>query len=110
MLGPKARELLANPTNTVVATMVSLWEITVKWRVGKYPLPGSAFISFLEEEAVELIGIELSHIEAVEALDTHHKDPFDHLILAQAKVEGASIITSDREMTGYGISCIPAMR
>jgi PIN domain nuclease of toxin-antitoxin system len=110
MLGPQAREILANPSNSILATAASLWEITLKWRVGKYHLPGSAFINFLSEESITLIDIHFAHIEAVEKLDTHHKDPFDHLILAQAKVEGATIITSDREMASYGVPCIPAMR
>ena len=110
MLGPKARGLLANPAHTILATVVSLWEITIKWRIGKYPLPGSVFAEFLRGENVELIGVSLAHVAAVEALEMHHRDPFDHLIIAQAKVEGASIITSDREFSEYGVRCFPAGR
>lgn len=110
MLGPKARELLANPANTVIATQVSIWEITIKWRAGKYPLPGSTYAGMLEEEAVELIGVTRAHVEAVEQLDMHHRDPFDHLIIAQAQVERAAIMTSDAEMARYGVRCFPAGR
>ena len=110
MLGPKARALLANPANTILATVVSLWEITMKWRVGKYPLPGSAFAEFVETQNVELVGVSLEHLAALEKLPVHHKDPFDHLIIAQALVEEATIITSDRVFVDYGVRCFPAGR
>jgi PIN domain nuclease of toxin-antitoxin system len=108
MLGSKARDLLANPAHTVLATIVSLWEITMKWRVGKYPLPGSAFEPFIQEENIELISVLPKHISAIESLGFYHKDPFDHLILTQAKIEGARLLTSDKAMAQYGIDCIKA--
>lgn len=110
MLGSAARRVIADPSNTVIATVVSLWEITMKWRIGKFPRPGSAYAAFLEEEGCSLIGVSPAHVVAVEMLEMHHKDPFDHLILAQAQIEGATIITSDKALTEYGIPCIPAMR
>jgi PIN domain nuclease of toxin-antitoxin system len=110
MLGSKSRQLIAHPGHVIYVSVVSLWEITLKWRIGKYPLPGSAYQKFLAEERVDLMEVSSSHVVAVEGLAMHHKDPFDHLLLAQAKVEGASIITSDREMADYGIKCFPAGR
>ncbi|NJS13598.1 MAG: type II toxin-antitoxin system VapC family toxin [Sphingopyxis sp.] len=109
-LGPKARATLADPANTVMATIVSIWEITMKWRVGKFPWPGSTYNDFLAAENIGLVRVESSHLEMLESLPYHHKDPFDHLILAQAKVESAAIITSDRELALYGVRCFPAMR
>ena len=105
-LGPRARQHLANPANLVLASIVSLWEISVKWRVGKLHLPGTAFAGLLSEQGVDLIGVETAHLAALEGLPLHHGDPFDHLLLAQAMVEEATILTSDREMTNYGIPCI----
>lgn len=110
MLGPSARALLADPRNSVIGSIVSIWEITMKWRAGKFSRPGSDFAQFLSDECIDLIDVEEAHLLALETLDLHHKDPFDHLIIAQAKVEGARIITSDREMTLYGVPCIPATR
>ncbi len=105
-LGSAARRLIADPSNMVFGTVVSLWEITMKWRIGKFPRPGSDYGKFLIEEGCELIGVGADHIASLEALEVHHKDPFDHLILAQAQVENAVIITSDRDMARYGIRCI----
>lgn len=110
LLGPKARATLANPSNTVIATIVSIWEITMKWRAGKFPWPGSIYISLLAEEDVALMPVEQPHLEVLEQLSFHHKDSFDHLILAQAMVENAALISSDREMAQYGIRCFPALQ
>jgi PIN domain nuclease of toxin-antitoxin system len=109
-LGSKSRQLIANPEHIIYVSVVSLWEITMKWRIGKYPLPGSAYREFLSDERVDLMEVSAAHVEAIERLAMHHKDPFDHLLLAQAKVERASIITSDREIANYGVKCFPAGR
>jgi PIN domain nuclease of toxin-antitoxin system len=109
-LGPKARQLIAGKESELLVSVISLWEVTMKWRVGKMEYAGSAFLNDLKSEDIEPLPISIEHLLVLEKLDMHHKDPFDHLILAQAKFEGAAIITSDREMTGYGVSCIPAIR
>ncbi len=82
----------------------------MKWRVGKLEYAGSAFLGDLAAEEIVPLGISIAHLLALEELGFHHKDPFDHLLLAQAKVEGAAVITSDREMRDYGVPCIPASR
>jgi PIN domain nuclease of toxin-antitoxin system len=109
-LGSRARAHLADPANIVIGTLVSIWEITLKWRSGKYPTPGAAYMQFLDEEGIDILPIDAAHVAALDTLDMHHKDPFDHLIIAQAMVEGATIVTSDRDMTLYGVPCMPAMR
>ncbi len=107
-LGSKARNLLANPSNLLVVSVVSIWEITMKWRIGKHSDAGAAYASFASEEGVTLISVTPDHVAAVETLAMHHRDPFDHMIIAQARVEGARIITSDAEMARYGVPCFPA--
>jgi PIN domain nuclease of toxin-antitoxin system len=105
-LGQKARQILANPTRGLFVSAVSLWEITIKWRVGKYPRPGSAYAAFLDAEGVNLLAVAPRHVAVLERLEFHHRDPFDHLILAQAKAEGLTLMTSDAEMTRYGVPCV----
>jgi PIN domain nuclease of toxin-antitoxin system len=109
-LGRRARALLSDPSSIIFASLVSIWEITMKWRVGKLPAPGSTHAEFLTDEGATLLDITTAHFDALEALPQHHKDPFDHLLIAQAQVEGARILTSDREMTQYGVPCFPAGR
>jgi PIN domain nuclease of toxin-antitoxin system len=105
-LGPKARNLIANPAHLTIATVVSIWEITMKWRVDKHPLAGSHYAQFAAEEGITLMTVTPDHIAALELLPFHHKDPFDHLIVAQAKVESARLMTSDAHMHNYGVECI----
>jgi PIN domain nuclease of toxin-antitoxin system len=105
-LGQKGRQILANPTRGLFVSAVSLWEITIKWRVGKYPRPGSAYAAFLEAEDVNLLSVTPRHLAALERLEFHHRDPFDHLILAQARAEGLTLMTSDSEMARYGVPCV----
>ncbi len=109
-LGPKAKQIIADKDSEVLVSVISLWEVSMKWRVGKMEYAGSAFLEDLEAEEIYPLGISTEHLLALENMGFHHKDPFDHLILAQAKVEGATVITSDHAMTAYGVSCIPAMR
>jgi PIN domain nuclease of toxin-antitoxin system len=106
MLGQGGRGLIADPANGLFVSSISLWEITIKWRIGKHGLPGSAYAAFLGEEGVSLLAVALPHIAALERLEFHHKDPFDHLILAQAAVEGLTVMTSDQQMTRYGVPCV----
>ena len=105
-LGRRARRRLADPRTTVIATIVSLWEISIKHRAGKLPLPGSAYVPILADQKVELLDLRASHLRALDDIGFHHSDPYDHLILAQAKAEGAVLMTSDQNMPLYGIPCI----
>lgn len=106
MLGQRARQILANPAHGLFVSSVSLWEITIKWRVGKHELPGSAYAAFLEDEGVNLLAMAPLHLETLEGLEFHHRDPFDHLLLAQAMAEGLTLMTADGAMTRYGVPCI----
>ena len=109
-LGAKARSIVEDAATIVLVSTVSLWEITIKWRIGKMEFSGTSLVGQLDQAGMQLVSVSPLHLFAIEGLAFHHRDPFDHLILAQAKVEGASIITSDDAMARYGIPCIPAMR
>lgn len=109
-LGAKAKQIIAKEDTEILVSVVSLWEITMKNRVGKLEYVGSDFLNDLAEEGIDPLRVSVAHLLKLEAMGFHHKDPFDHLILAQAEVEGARVLTSDKEMTLYGVPCIPAMR
>lgn len=102
--------MLSDPAVELLASIISIWEITIKWRAGKFPVSGHAYLGFLKDESVQTLALEPDHFRVLEDMPMHHRDPFDHLILAQAKSEGAAIITSDQEMLHYGVKCFPAMR
>jgi PIN domain nuclease of toxin-antitoxin system len=109
-LGARAKQIIAKEDTEILVSVVSLWEITMKNRVGKMTYVGSDFLADLKDEEIDPLPVSVPHLLKLEELGFHHKDPFDHLILAQAVVEGALVLTSDKEMTLYGVPCIPAVR
>jgi len=94
----------------VFASAVSLWEIAIK-ESGPSPMVGTHdalewFTSFLATAGLTLLPIELRHVGAVQHLPTHHGDPFDRLLIAQARVEQLTIVSRDRQLSRYDVSVI----
>lgn len=108
-LGRRARDLIADPSVLLAVSIVSIWEISVKWRVDRHPRPGSDYAGLLGEEDVGLLPVTPGHLQRLEQLPLHHRDPFDHLIIAQAQCEEAVILTSDQIFTAYDVRCLPAI-
>lgn len=104
-LGSHARTLIADSSNKVLFSAVSLWEIVVKARVGKLKL--EAGIGAIELELVsasfERLTIMPTHLATLATLPSHHKDPFDHLLIAQAIAENAVFMSDDRHMPLYPV-------
>jgi PIN domain nuclease of toxin-antitoxin system len=105
-LGPRARALIADADNELAVSIASPWEISIKHRTGKLDESGSVILRWLESEKIEVIQLTPEHLEEIEKLPVLHRDPFDHVIIAQAKVVGATIITNDHRMPSYGVPCV----
>jgi PIN domain nuclease of toxin-antitoxin system len=107
-LSQKARAVLANPQHGLLISIASFWEISIKHRLGKLGVSGGEALSNAQALGCSVLAISPDHITVLDSLPQHalHRDPFDHLILAQAKSEGISLLTGDRKMTGYGVSCV----
>jgi PIN domain nuclease of toxin-antitoxin system len=84
-----------------------VWEIQIKWQLGKLTLPKSPLAEIVEEQqrvnGIQVLPIELRHIYALGALPQHHRDPFDRMIIAQASAEGLTIVTADPAFAAYGV-------
>jgi PIN domain nuclease of toxin-antitoxin system len=106
-LSPSAKALIEDPNNRKLVSVASCREIAIKAGLGKLKL-GEPSLSFLRREITgnqfELLPISLDHPTAVEGLDSHHKDPFDRLLVAQAILEGVSLVSADRVFDKYGIT------
>jgi PIN domain nuclease of toxin-antitoxin system len=100
-LSAAARELIADPENTVFVSAVSLWEIRLKQSLGKLRLPGD-FETRLAGEAFESLPLMAEHTREVALLPWHHRDPFDRMLVAQAQVAGLKLLTADEAMASYG--------
>lgn len=105
-LGPKTRAAIENPTSTILISAASHWEMSVKFRVGKLDERGSRIWERAEAAGCTIVPITRDHLVALESLPRRHGDPFDHLILAQAKAENALLVTNDRKMLGYDVPCL----
>ena len=99
---PRVRTAIENRT-LVLASLSSAWEIAIKASIGKLRLP-LPFDDLLDQVGIGLLPIRLDHIREVEVLPFHHRDPFDRMLVAQARVDGLQIITRDRYLDAYDVA------
>jgi PIN domain nuclease of toxin-antitoxin system len=89
-LSSTARALIADPSNQIDVSPATYWEIAIKIRLEKYVLP-DLFQEFMEREIAinrfNILSIEPRHVAPLTTLPSHHRDPFDRLLVAQAIVE-----------------------
>lgn len=105
-LGARARALIENPANDVLVSVASLWEIVVKARVGKLEADVADIAAAVKRGGFALLGISVAHLAALAALPARHRDPFDHLLTAQAIAEDATFVSDDRHVPDYLASYI----
>lgn len=105
-LGARARDLIEDPGNDVLVSVVSLWEIVVKVRVGKLEADIRTVADIIPREGFTMLDISTAHLAALARLPMHHRDPFDHLLMAQAIEEDATFISADRHTGRYPVKWI----
>lgn len=108
-LSVQARALVRDPSNEVLLSAASAWEITQKHSKGNLPLPQPPreFVeSCLSRMKIRCLPLSCEHAAASVHLPFHHKDPFDRMIVAQASVESAHLLTVDGKLSPYGIAII----
>jgi len=107
-LSLKARDiLLASRTHLWVST-VSLWEIAIKHGLGRgtMPVSGEEALGYFRQAGYGILPIEPEHAVAVEQLASHHQDPFDRLLVAQALTEPMRLLTHDEQVASYSDTII----
>ena len=108
-LSEAARAAISDSGNTCYLSLASCWELSIKSSIGKLKLkkPVERFISEqMQQNGFLLLNIELRHVAKVESLELHHRDPFDRLLVTQAKAERMTLVTADAVLSDYGIRCI----
>ena len=103
-LSDRARELFVDPSNDVFLSSVSAWEISVKYTLGKLPLPEipDRFIPAQRElHEVESLSLDEKSALQLTKLPDFHKDPFDRMLICQAIVHGLVILTPDELISQY---------
>jgi len=106
---PKALALCQDRANIVLLSVASVWEMQIKLQLGKLKLTlplATVIESQQQTNEIEILPITLSHVLELENLPAHHKDPFDRLLVAQAKVEDAILISNDSVFANYPIKLL----
>ena len=105
-LSRRTRALLIEPDTERLLSVASIWEIGIKYHLGKLPLPVApsdyvpARMALTRTSGLAIIA---SHALRASSLPALHRDPFDRMIVAQALVEGVPVLSSDSQLDAYGI-------
>lgn len=103
------KDLIENKNNFSFLSVASLWEMSIKYNLGKLKLIPS-YEKFVEKEveqsSIILLNISSQHLKINASLPFHHRDPFDRMIISQSVAENISIVTVDSAFTQYSITFI----
>ena len=105
-LSPTAKELFLDTKNKLYLSIASIWEMSIKYSLGKltFHKPFEAFVlDMLQENAIQTLPIDFRHVTRVTSLAFHHRDPFDRLLISQALEEKISILGCDKLFDLYGV-------
>ena len=100
-----AKSILDDVTVEVFVSIASAWEIAIKVSTGKLKYTGGvkAFLDDIKLNEFKLLGVEESHVEQVEKLEYHHRDPFDRLLIASAISYDMTFISADENVPRYDV-------
>jgi PIN domain nuclease of toxin-antitoxin system len=104
-----ARPLIEDEGTELFLSAASSWEIAIKWALDKLPLPEppDRYVpDRMQRSAMTALAVSHHHALAVAELPTHHRDPFDRLLVAQATSEGLPLITADAALRPYDIEIV----
>lgn len=99
----RAAQQLVDERHEVLLSAVVIWEVAIKRGLGKLRAPADLADRLLGAGA-QALPITLPHAAAVEQLAQHHRDPFDRLLIAQAMLEDAAIVTADTAFGAYDVA------
>jgi PIN domain nuclease of toxin-antitoxin system len=106
-LSRPADALITDPTNEVLISPATYWEMAIKVAKKKLDLlaPYDDFMKRgIEDNDFTILPIETKHTSILTTMPMHHKDPFDRLIISQALVEGIPVVSIDLEFDAYGVT------
>jgi len=105
-LSQVARRTIADTANDIYVSAASAWEVTTKSRIGKLPGAGPLAVDFAREvrqQGFVALPITLEHGQVAAALSGDHRDPFDRMLVAQAREEKMAIVSNDTALDEFGV-------
>jgi PIN domain nuclease of toxin-antitoxin system len=106
-LAEKAVAAISRTDSEIMVSVASIWELTIKESLGKLRIDGD-LRQHLREQWFQELPVTGHHAIEVKKLPWHHKDPFDRLLVAQARCEDLTLVTSDRILSEYDVQTLPA--
>lgn len=106
-LAAGAAEAMADGDNTLYLSAASVWELSIKQSIGKLRVDVD-LRSHARDQGFTELPVTGAHATAIRDLPFHHKDPFDRMLVAQATVEGLTIVTADDAIAAYDVPLLPA--
>ncbi len=103
------RDAIREPKNEVFLSVASLWEIIVKYNLGKLPLPQSPEIYIPNERRrhqIKSLSLHENAVKELVDLPALHRDPFDRILICQALANNLTIVTIDPQIQKYNVSCL----
>ena len=111
LLRGAARDTVISPANAAFVSAASIWEIAIKLSTGKLKLRGGTadrIVDDITEFGFAMLAVTAHHAVGVRSLPWHHSDPFDRLLIAQARHEGLTLMTTDDRIAKYDVATINA--
>lgn len=97
--------MLADDRNQLLLSAAVVWEVAIKRSLGKLQAP-DGFAEAMLSGGAQRLAVTLEHAAAVERLPWHHRDPFDRMLVAQAGLERATLVTGDEAIAAYGVPVV----
>jgi PIN domain nuclease of toxin-antitoxin system len=104
-LGENAQRHLTDDSNRVLLSAAVVWEVAIKRSLGKLAVP-EEYLTLLLDAGVQPLAVSTAHAAAAEHLPPHHRDPFDRMLVAQAGIEGAALVSRDDALRAYDVTLI----
>ena len=108
-LSAKAKKLICDPENTIYISIISPWEVEIKHNKypEKMPIGASSLLKYCSMAGFSNLSIRPSHITRLSDLDDNvHLDPFDRMLICQAKTENMLLLTCDAKIGNYNEDCV----
>lgn len=106
-LSDDAADKIADPSNDVLVSAATVWELSIKRQLGKVDMPPD-LVDQCHSEGFTLLAMDARHADRAGSLPLHHADPFDRMLVAQAEIDTLILVTRDRRLASYGIPLIAA--
>jgi PIN domain nuclease of toxin-antitoxin system len=105
LITPRAHKIISDKDNRIFVSTASLWEMAIKKSLGRLTLPRN-IVEILQTEGFQIISIEHEEALGISDLPQIHQDPFDRMLVMQAKLYSCALITRDKNIMGYPVNTI----